>query len=102
MYVKILARFAGGGLKRQWRFDRELKMWYDMGLHQPWGEVMSSRSISKKSTRNQQALEYLSVRGFYTSAYNELVQPERIFAVTHYFRRHYSTQPNPAGSENRK
>jgi len=46
----------------------------------------------------QQALDYLTVRGFYTTAYTEIVQPERIFAVTQYFRRYWvpKLKPGPA------
>jgi hypothetical protein len=49
-------------------------------------------------TYNRQALEYLTVRGFYTSAYTEIVQPERISAVTEYFRRYWVPllKPGPA------
>lgn len=44
------------------------------------------------------ALEYLQVRGYYSTAYSELVQPERIFAITDYFRRYWVPllKPGPA------
>lgn len=59
---------------------------------------MSSQSISRAGSHSRQALEYLTVRGFYTSAYTEIVQPERIFAVTDYFRRYWVPllKPGPA------
>ena len=34
------------------------------------------------SSENRRALEYLEIRGYYTTAYTKIVQPERIFAVT--------------------
>ena len=59
---------------------------------------MSSQSVSRADTHSRQALEYLTVRGFYTSAYTEIVQPERISAVTEYFRRYWVPllKPGPA------
>ena len=50
------------------------------------------------SPSNRQALEYLEVRGYYTTGYTRIVQPERIFAVTDYFRRYWVPllKPGPA------
>ena len=50
------------------------------------------------SPKNRQALEYLEVRGYYTTGYTKIVQPERIFAVTDYFRRYWVPllKPGPA------
>jgi hypothetical protein len=50
------------------------------------------------SPSNRQALEYLEVRGYYTTTYTQLVRPERIFAVTDYFRRYWVPllKPGPA------
>ena len=55
-----------------------------------WGKAMSPN--------NRQALEYLEVRGYYTTTYTRIVQPERIFAVTDYFRRYWVPllKPGPA------
>lgn len=50
------------------------------------------------SPENRRALEYLEVRGYYTTTYTQIVQPERIFAVTDYFRRYWVPllKPGPA------
>ena len=50
------------------------------------------------SPENRRALEYLQVRGYYTTTYTQIVQPERIFAVTDYFRRYWVPllKPGPA------
>lgn len=50
------------------------------------------------SSDNRRALEYLQVRGYYTTTYTQTVQPERIFAVTDYFRRYWVPllKPGPA------
>jgi hypothetical protein len=63
-----------------------------------WDEGRSSQSVSMVGTYSRQAIEYLTVRGFYTSAYTEIVQPERISAVTEYFRRYWVPllKPGPA------
>lgn len=44
------------------------------------------------------ALEYLQTRGYYSTPYTEIVQPERVFAISHYFRRHWLPllKPGPA------
>jgi hypothetical protein len=75
-----------------------MEMWYDWVKCRHWGKGMSSQSVSKAGRYSRQALEYLTVRGFYTSAYAEIVQPERIFAVTDYFRRYWVPllKPGPA------
>ncbi len=59
-------------------------------IRRPWDRVMSPE--------NRQALEYLEIRGYYTTTYTKIVQPERIFAVTDYFRRHWVPllKPGPA------
>jgi len=50
------------------------------------------------SSENRRALEYLEIRGYYTTTYTKIVQPERIFAVTDYFRRYWVPllKPGPA------
>jgi hypothetical protein len=80
------------------KLDPSVEMCYDWGKRRYWGKGMSSQSISRAGTHSRQALEYLTVRGFYTSAYAEIVQPERIFAVTDYFRRYWVPllKPGPA------
>ena len=59
-------------------------------IRRPWDRVMSPE--------NRQALEYLEIRGYYTTTYTKIVQPERIFAVTDYFRRYWVPllKPGPA------
>jgi len=44
------------------------------------------------------ALEYLQARGYYSTPYTEIVQPERVFAISHYFRNHWLPllKPGPA------
>ena len=56
----------------------------------PWDRVMSAE--------NRRALEYLEIRGYYSTSYTQIVQPERIFAVTDYFRRYWVPllKPGPA------
>jgi len=50
------------------------------------------------SAENRRALEYLEIRGYYSTSYTKIVQPERIFAVTDYFRRYWVPllKPGPA------
>jgi len=50
------------------------------------------------SIENRRALEYLEIRGYYSTSYTQIVQPERIFAVTDYFRRYWVPllKPGPA------
>ena len=50
------------------------------------------------TTENRRALEYLEIRGYYSTSYTQIVQPERILAVTDYFRRYWVPllKPGPA------